>query len=474
VYVDDLSDDIPFTAFAAVGFRNENHTFGYQLPGGQELQICNNATCTSIRKYVRPSAGSILLCHAALRNPCDFTMRASALPHNVPLWWRMRVLDRSRSRTIVPWTTPSAFKVITTRDEATGTDAADTMYIAAGIEASLRDGGAGNDVITGNEYANELYGDAGNDVIRGGSGADTLGGDQYEIYSSRIVGGDTIFGGGGHDKITGGGGTDKLYGDAGHDDIETDCPEPPFYYPRCPASPTLMVGGAGNDRLTGGPGTDTLIGGVGNDNIFGSFAGIDRLSGNGGHDHIRVTANDLAYGGYGNDTIRGYRSFGEPVGFTPRNAKVYGGPGNDVITGYAGYFNGGDGNDILYAGRKSSLVTTLIGGAGRDIIGASAGVDIIRSGTGNDYISTQLTESIGRDRISCGAGRDVVWARSNDIVARDCETVIRRTATFTDAGFIDPQILSWWDANDFTSLTASIECYPRSWRECAWHIRERG
>jgi|GEM_PF-6602918 len=59
----------------------------------------------------------------------------------------------------------------------------------------------------------------------------------------------TIRGQGGADEVYGYGGTDSLQGNAANDKID---------------------GGEGNDTLNGGAGTDTITGGPGNDNVQGS------------------------------------------------------------------------------------------------------------------------------------------------------------------------------------------------------------
>lgn len=90
-----------------------------------------------------------------------------------------------------------------------------------------------------------------------------------------------------------------------------------------------------------------------------------------------------------------------------------GGAGNDVLSGEGGndVLDGGAGNDVLK------------GGAGNDWITGGPGQDGISAGSGNDTILAQDGQV---DRIRCGAGRDVVRADHKDIVAADCETVIRR------------------------------------------------
>lgn len=89
-----------------------------------------------------------------------------------------------------------------------------------------RVGTAGNDVLVGDEFANNLKGLDGNDTIRGGLGDDTL------------------FGGAGQDVLRGDGGNDSLQGGTGADELR---------------------GGEGNDLLVGGLGGDVLIGGLGSD-----------------------------------------------------------------------------------------------------------------------------------------------------------------------------------------------------------------
>ena len=71
-------------------------------------------------------------------------------------------------------------------------------------------GGAGNDKIKGNRFANILNGEDGNDKLTGLGGGDVLSGEG---------GNDKLFGGSGDDKIFGGNGKDKLKGDKGIDQL---------------------------------------------------------------------------------------------------------------------------------------------------------------------------------------------------------------------------------------------------------------
>jgi Ca2+-binding RTX toxin-like protein len=88
---------------------------------------------------------------------------------------------------------------------------------------------------------------------------------------------------------------------------------------------------------------------------------------------------------------------------TPRADRICGLDGPDWINGGAGndYLDGGPGND------------TIIGGPGHDTILGGPGNDVIRAQDGV------------RDRIDCGKGTDTVYADRVDVVARNCEKVIR-------------------------------------------------
>ncbi len=108
-------------------------------------------------------------------------------------------------------------------------------------------GGAGADLMIGNQIANALTGGAGNDVINGNEGNDVLTGD---------AGKDKMNGGTNNDLMTGGLANDKLTGGGGHD---------------------TLIGGAGADTHKGSGGNDvfkySLIGDCVGDSILGLAAG---------------------------------------------------------------------------------------------------------------------------------------------------------------------------------------------------------
>jgi hypothetical protein len=72
----------------------------------------------------------------------------------------------------------------------------------------------------------------------------------------------------------------------------------------------------------------------------------------------------------------------------------------------------------------SSRAETLRGTARADVIYGKQGKDTLFGGRGNDV----LVPGAGADAVHCGAGRDLVRADREDVVARDCEAVVRAGA----------------------------------------------
>jgi hypothetical protein len=83
---------------------------------------------------------------------------------------------------------------------------------------------------------------------------------------------------------------------------------------------------------------------------------------------------------------------------------IEGSGGNDTILGGAGY-------DRLY------------GGAGSDVITGGSGADKVYGGAGSDSIDVVDGE---RDTVDCGDGADHVVADPVDVVAKNCEVVVRK------------------------------------------------
>jgi Hint domain/RTX calcium-binding nonapeptide repeat (4 copies) len=149
-------------------------------------------------------------------------------------------------------------------------------------ESTPANGTSGNDILTGTDAADRLFGRAGDDEISGGEGADSLDGGS---------GDDALLGGEGNDWLRGGSGDDDIDGGEGDDAIKA---------------------GSGDDTVTGGGGDDEISTGSGDDRItFTADIGDDVITDfKIGSDVIDLTAfgditsvNDLTFTTSGNDTV---------------------------------------------------------------------------------------------------------------------------------------------------------------------------
>jgi Ca2+-binding RTX toxin-like protein len=277
-------------------------------------------------------------------------------------------VDYSNSDRAINWAT--ARTAVSSVETVIGSNFNDTFILT--VNALLPDeetrifGGAGDDIITGNDSNDKLFGQEGDDRIDGGTDDDILDGG---------AGNDNICGRSGDDIILGGAGDDRIEGNEGEDNI---------------------VAGDGNDIVEGGDGNDSINGGDGQDALWGQ-AGDDLIAGGAGADTIRGhEGNDRLLGGEGNDTL-------------------YGGEGDDLLAGDDGSdsLNGDEGVDTIDAGAGNDVVRggdgndTIIGGAGDDTLIGEGGSDTLIGGAGDDVIDARSSDStFGRDSLYGGSGSD--------------------------------------------------------------------
>jgi Ca2+-binding RTX toxin-like protein len=312
--------------------------------------------------------------------------------------------------------------------EAVG-EGSDTVYatadyaLAAGQEVeTMRVSGSAGLALTGNAFANFLYGGSGDDKLDGGAGSDTLtggaGDDSYYVddVADQVV-----------ERADGG--TDNIYASVNYalaagQEVE---------YVRVNSSTGLTItgnafddwliggagndalnGGDGNDRLNGGAGTDTLAGGAGSDVYYvdrntdqvieDAGEGTDtvyttasytlsatqeieslRASGTAGLGLIGNTLNNMVYGGIGNDTLRGGAG-NDTLRGCDGDDNLFGDTGNDTFA-----IARGDGNDIVHASTASGASDTIkfdAGVAHDQIWLAKSGTDLLVSVIGQDQTIT--------------------------------------------------------------------------------------
>lgn len=201
----------------------------------------------------------------------------------------------------------------------------DNIGIAYGTTIENAIGGAGDDLLIGNDVANVLNGGAGIDTVgyvnatsgvsaslanqRGTSGAakgdtlisiEALMGSNFEDVLDGSVRADTLSGMGGDDRLRGSSGNDTLSGGSGNDILDGGNDNDTLFGD---AGDDQLIGGSGNDTLNGGEGSDKLDGGLGDDTLNGGV-GNDVLLGSVGNDVLNGGAgDDMMTGGTGNDVF---------------------------------------------------------------------------------------------------------------------------------------------------------------------------
>lgn len=290
----------------------------------------------------------------------------------------------------------------------------DSIENLIGTEVS----GAG-DVLTGNDGANTLAGGAGDDQLRGLLGDDILrGGDGDDFFFSDDAGdgADIYDGGAGSDTVS----FQGLLGRVFVDLLATD-------------TATGAVGGIEvNDRLIGienliggdhldgdelfGNGADNVLSGRGGEDSIDGRAGADTLFGGAGDDFLEPgndDALDTVNGGDGLDTVS-YQDAGAGVLLVVisggGNAGLPNSIGSDTLLNIE-HVIGSAHNDTLFVGATLAYNALVNGGAGDDVLDASAlvtgAIEILTGGSGRDQFSLHpLSNAHITDYLSPIAGGD--------------------------------------------------------------------
>jgi Ca2+-binding RTX toxin-like protein len=213
----------------------------------------------------------------------------------------------------------------------------------------------------------------------------------------------------------------------------------------CLAGDAQVNLGGGDDRFDNPftSGFVTVDGGAGADTISANGNGT-LVYGGGGADTIDVRANGnpAGHGEGGDDTLRGGRNDvikttltgdgGDDlvVGWS-RGDDLSGGSDADqlISTNGRGKADGGAGNDVIVSLGVEPGSLSALGGTGADtIVGAPDSRETVDAGAGADVIDVSGASSDPEfpvsDTVTCGDGRDTVYADADDTVAADCERVL--------------------------------------------------
>nr|MBP6277031.1 calcium-binding protein [Limnohabitans sp.] len=213
-------------------------------------------------------------------------------------------------------------------------------------------GGAGSDILVGNDSANTLLGMVGNDSILGGAGDDNLqGGD----------GADSLVGGAGADILSGGSGIDTVSYASSSAKVTVDL----TLTDRGPADP--LNDGAGDALI----GVESIIGSAGDD-VF--FASVDAVTISGG-----AGVDTVDYSKQGN-------LLATDIGVTVDLSVAVSGAGWASGDAFDSIENlvGTQGKDTLYGDAGANLI---LGGAGDDTVQGRLGHDTLDGGLGLNTLS---------------------------------------------------------------------------------------
>ena len=309
-------------------------------------------------------------------------------------------------------------------DAISGTSAADALNGTAAADTIL--GLAGDDWLRGHDGDDRLEGGADADTLDGSAGADLMlggpGHDQYVIRDAadRVIeaedeGTDTawvVLAGwtlpahieigrlvGAANMLTGGDQGAQLVAGSG---------------------PSTLIGGAGDDVLWGGAHGDLLEGGAGADTLRGG-TGADVMRGGTGHDHFIINNSG--------DMVEEAADAGIDTAWVTANgwvmpahveiARLSGGATS--VTGgglhqqlvasplLASTLIGGAGDDVLWGDAHGDL---LEGGAGADTLRGGTGADMMRGGTGHDHFI--INNSGDQVEEADDAGIDTAWVAIDD------------------------------------------------------------
>ncbi|MEI9905255.1 MAG: calcium-binding protein [Asticcacaulis sp.] len=270
-----------------------------------------------------------------------------------------------------------------------------------------------DNVVTGNNANNFLYGFDGDDVISAENGNDTLSGGN---------GDDTLSGGSGNDIFYGGTGTNTLDGEDGDD----------VFFATSLVINALAKSGDNDldsvvfDNITGGHGIDTYDAG----NISGINANL--VTGkvfSGGIRIAQLTEVENVKGSASGDVITGDGGFNQ----------LYGYEGNDTLDGGANDDDlwGGDNTDTAsYASATAAVtVSLLLQDQEQDTVSAGFDyLDSIENLTGSKFNDT-LTGDNGNNLLDGGAGADVMKGGLGDdtyVVGNSFDNVGERLNEGTD------------------------------------------
>jgi RTX calcium-binding nonapeptide repeat (4 copies) len=243
--------------------------------------------------------------------------------------------------------------------------------------------GAGNDVITLSDGANNVFAGEGNNLVTTGMGADLIYTGAGRDFINAGNGNNRIFAGEGNNRILSGSGNDLVFAGGGNDTIYT---------------------GAGNDTVFAGNGNNIINAGTGNDTVtLGS--GNDKLILEGGLGSVTVLGFDL-----NSDKLRlGESLLGKTLTFSQQGIDTIVMSGADLVATLRGVIGGSSNlvdNGPLYRYKATDLGSLSTNAANGNVLGTSIndfGQIVGRFDTGALFTNTSTTGVVNAANVATKA-----------------------------------------------------------------------
>jgi Ca2+-binding RTX toxin-like protein len=281
---------------------------------------------------------------------------------------------------------------------------------ATSTDSLTINGTTGNENITGPNIASTISGGAGDDTITGGTEADIIAGND------------------GNDTITGGAGVDSLTGGAGNDTYQFDTSD-------------IGVNESITEAASGGTDAIAIITTTNFSNMTAvSFDEIEEIRFSGANQTATFTGVqfnsetiNITETTAGTSNLIVNLSAGITADLSGFTASTFT-SGTDTLT-----INGSTGAEII---TTPNIASTIIGGAGNDIIVGGSAEDIITGDAGDDT----LTGGDGADSLAGGAGNDIYNFNTNDVDSSE---------SITEAASGGTDVIAIVTTTNFTNMTTT-------------------
>lgn len=312
-------------------------------------------------------------------------------------------------------------------------------------------GGAGNDILFGNDLGSQFSGDTGDDTLRGGVGNDT-----YTFQATDAAGADVIHDAGGTDSISFASATDLIgirdtaggmvfeRADGGTITVATGAVESlSISYGYALGLTTVAAQTTGNDAAYGTDADETIVLSAGNDAVFGN-GGADTyvLSAGMGLDTVIDSGGDTLLDGSAVTLVGAALDTSGLLRFT--------------FDGYQSIYVNAAGPLAYTDGSRTWTVTSsTTGTSGLDLMVGSNGADTLTGSLGDDYLNGSDGDDV-YELVGGAFGHDTITDSNGT------DSIVLTGASLTDADFLNGELVLRTDTGESVTVRSGYHYYSAS------------